>query len=147
MKVSRRKFIALAPIAAGAVLQLRGSVLGQRSERPDPGAQPLAVGAADLATLSWASFYPFINTDFTFGQGASAVSLRLVDMTDSRPASTGSAGENFVLKFQGPFDKVLRQGTYNVDHFRLGSFQLFITDGGAVKRKQYYVAVINRVLS
>ena len=54
--------------------------------------------------------------------------------------------ENFVMKFQGPFDQVLEQGTYKVSHFRLGDFDLFITNGGRVGKEQYYVAVINRIV-
>jgi hypothetical protein len=149
MKVTRRKFITLAPVAAGAVLQLKGTAAGQRMEKPAPEMLPPTIGAADLAALSWNSFYPFINTEFTFGEGANAASLKLVEMSDSRPLERRSktSGENFVLKFLGPFDKVLKEGTYYVEHFRLGSFQLFITNGGGGKRRQYYLAVINRVLS
>jgi hypothetical protein len=149
MKVSRRKFITLAPLAAGAAMQLRGTAFGQKTERPVSGLLPPTSGASDLALLSWASFYQFINTDFAFGGGYNTTSLKLVDMTDSRPLDrrTKTTGENFILKFQGPYDKVLEEGIYTVEHFRLGTFQLFVTNGGGAKRRQYYIAVINRVLS
>lgn len=142
MEISRRKFILAAPIVAGAVLQFSGVAAGQ-SAAP---MRPVAV-ADRLSRLSWDSFYPFIHTDFTFGQGGNAVSLKLVSMTDTKPAgfSGGPGHECFVMRFLGPFDRPLKEGTYRVNHFNLGDFDLFITDGGRVKREQYYTAVINRI--
>jgi len=102
-----------------------------------------------LARLSWDSFLPFVNTDFTFGEGSNAVSMKLVDMTDTKPVRTRvrKGQECFILKFHGPFDKVLKQGTFRVNHFNLGDFDLFITDGGRLKRNQFYTAVINRIIN
>ena len=144
MKLSRRNFLAATPVAAAALLQLDMNALGQSPERGIP---PVAY-TDSLAMLGWDSFYQFINTEFTFGQGYNAVSLKLVGMTDSRPFRTRqkSAQENFVMKFQGPRDRVLEQGTYRVNHFNLGDFDLFITAGGRKRREQSYVAVINRVV-
>ena len=90
---------------------------------------------------------PFINTDFTFGEGTGAVSLKLLDMTDTKPEGlkVAKGQECFIMKFQGPYQQPLKQGTYHVNHFNLGDFDLFITDGGRVKRTQYYIAVINRI--
>jgi hypothetical protein len=51
------------------------------------------------------------------------------------------------MRFQGPYDNVLSQNTYSVNHFNLGDFDLFITDGGRKGREQYYTAVINRLIS
>ena len=143
MNISRRKFLLATPVVAGALL-LNRNVLGQGPE---------IIGSSDLeidelARLSWDSFYPFINTDFTFGAGYNAVSLKLVNMTDSRPLRLRkkSGQENFVMRFQGPRDPVLSQNTYRVNHFNLGDFDLFITNGGRVRREQFYSAVINRVV-
>jgi hypothetical protein len=149
MKISRRKFLVAAPLVAGAILQLNGSAIGQQRDAAAK-IRPPFIEPDALAKLNWDSFYQFINTDFTFGRGYNAVSLRLLDMTDSRPFSSSKRkmrmSENFVMKFQGPFNKVLTQGTYKVNHFNLGDFDLFITDGGRVGKEQYYVAVINRVV-
>jgi len=147
MKITRRKFLAATPLAVGAVLQLNGTASAQKLGRgsvrlPDMSGDP-------LWRLTWDSFLPFTNTEFTFGQGGNAVSLTLVDMTDTRPAGRkfGKGQECFELKFQGPYDEPLKQGSYKVNHFNLGDFDLFITDGGRVKRQQYYVAIINRLVS
>lgn len=147
MKITRRTFLAAAPLAAGAVLQFNGVALGQKA---DGGlfAIPDLTGDA-LSRLTWDSFLPFTNTDFTFGEGGNAVSLRLVDMKDARPAGRRyrKGQESFTLKFQGPFDRPLTDKTYRVNHFNLGDFDLFITNSGRVKRNQYYVAVFNRIVS
>ena len=75
MKLSRRKFLAAAPLVAGVLTQFNRNTYGQG---------PAAITSTELevdelARLSWDSFYPFINTDFTFGAGYNAVSLKLVD--------------------------------------------------------------------
>lgn len=141
MKISRRKFLAASPLVAGALL-LNRNVVGQ-------GPQMISSSELEideLARLSWDSFYPFINTEFSFGVGYNSVSLKLIGMTDSRPPRLRSKSglENFVMRFQGPRDRVLAQGTYRVNHFNLGDFDLFITNGAKVRREQYYIAVINR---
>lgn len=147
MKITRRKFLVAAPLAACAVLQFNGVALGQRA---DGGlfAIPDLTGDA-LSRLTWDSFLPFVNTDFTFGEGGNAVSLKLVEMTDTKPRGkrVRRGQESFILKFQGPFNKPLADTTYRVNHFNLGDFDLFITNGGRVKREQYYIAVINRIIS
>lgn len=144
MNISRRKFLVAAPVVAGAVLQFQGIAFGQISDK----IRLPPVGIDALSKLTWDSFYQFINTDFTFGHGGNAVSLRLTAMTDSIPFTVKrrKGQECFVMKFQGPFNPPLRQETYQVNHFALGDFDLFITDGGRVKRGQFYIAIINRIV-
>ncbi|MGE3466697.1 MAG: hypothetical protein AB7J13_07165 [Pyrinomonadaceae bacterium] len=144
MKISRRKFLVAAPVVAGAVTQFNSAAFGQSAERPT--LPP--IGDDELAKLTWDSFYPFQNTDFDFYVSGEPVSLRLLSMADSRPKGTlaRKGQECFMLKFQGPFRRRLEQGTYDVNHFRLGDFKLFITDGGLDGRKQFYVAIINRMV-
>jgi|ERR1043166_1864979 hypothetical protein len=138
MRISRRNFLGTASAAVAAILQFKNVSFGQRR----------VIGQDALSLLSWSSFYPYITTDFTFGRGGNAVSLTLVEMTDTRPATfRGPKGlECFVMKFQGPFYQPLAQGTYQVNHFALGDFDLFITDGGRSGKRQFYVAVINRLV-
>ena len=138
MNISRRKFLGAAPVLTGAVLSLRTSLFGQS-----------AAGSDALSELNWDSFYPFIGTDFTFGRGGNAASLKLISMRESAPEGTKGANQKkcFVMRFQGPYDNVLTQNTYSVNHFNLGDFDLFITDGGTKGREQYYTAVINRLIS
>lgn len=141
-KVTRRKFIGTA-VAAGAVAASGANVIGQIASIATN-----AAGKDSLSKLGWYAFLPFVNTDFTFGQGANAVVLRLVDISDSRPLGSKSRNtgqENFVLKFTGPGRSPLKDNTYQVNHFNLGDFDLFITAAGQQGRLNVYTAVINRV--
>src|SRR3954471_19597484 len=119
-KVTRRKFIGTA-VVAGAVAASGANALGQIASIAT------TVGKDSLSKLGWDAFLPYVNTDFTFGAGLNAVVLRLVDIKDSRPLGSRamSAGqENFVLKFTGPGRSPLKDGTYRVNHFNLGDFDL-----------------------
>lgn len=139
---TRRKFIGTA-VVAGAAAASSGGVLGQIASIPTQG-----VGRDSLSKLDWNAFLPFVNTDFTFGDGLNAVVLRLVDMKDSRAYGTkarSSGQENFTLHFTGPGRSPLKEGTYHVNHFNLGDFSLFISPAGERRRLNLYTAVINRV--
>ena len=148
MKISRRKFVEAAPIVAGAVLGLQNVALGQKIG-PKPSLPP--VGTDTLSRLSWNSFLPYEGTEFIFQSGEREVPLRLESMVDTRPSNLEhiekNNGECFMLRFVGPGKMPLRQGTFDVSHFILGDFRLFITEGGQVKRNNYYTAVINRIVS
>jgi len=151
-KVSRRKFLGSAAVAAGAALALNGSAFGQNVGY-GLFAIPKTAGDA-LSRLGWDSFLPFVNTDFDFytaGRGGNSIALRLVDMKDSRPLRSiarSKGQENFVLKFTSYESLPLGDATYSVNHFNLGNFDLFVTNGGRNKRdgqQIIYTAVINRV--
>ena len=148
MKISRRKFIGAAPVVAGAILGLQNVGFGQKAGPPQ--IMP-PTGIDPLSRLTWRSFYPYQNTEFTFRSGGVDVPLVLESMVDTKPQNLErirvKKGECFVLKFIGPGKLPLRQGTYDVNHFILGDFRLFITEGGQVKRNNYYIAVINRITS
>ena len=141
MKVSRRKFMVAAPVVVGAVLGLKGTALGQRVDNDSL--------QETISRLSFTAFNTYTGTDFTFRDGGEDLPFTLVSVTDTKPLSSKVARgqESFVLKFQGPYQHVLRSNTYSVDHFAIGGFDLFITDGGHGKSKeQYYIAVINRIV-
>lgn len=139
---TRRKFIGTA-MAAGAVVASGVDVVGQIAS-----IQTDALGKDALSKLGWDAFLPFVNTDFTFGVGRNAVVLRLADIKDSRPLGSKSRSvgqENFVLTFTGPGRSPLKDGTYRVNHFNLGDFDLFISGAGQKGRLNVYTAVFNRV--
>lgn len=150
MNISRRKFIEAAPLVAGAVLGLKNLAFGQRAASRG-GLFAIPAGADSLSKLSWASFYPYQNTEFLFHSDGRDVPLVLESMVDTKPLNLErinvKKGETFILRFTGPGKMPLKQGTYNVNHFMLGDFQLFITEGGQAKRNNYYIAVFNRVVS
>lgn len=139
MKLTRRKFVAAVPVVAGSLLA-GGRAFGEivaEGEAADP-----------LLAMTWNSFVQYVNTDFLFGSKRVPVTLRLIEMTDSRPFSRRRRGqENFVLKFSGPASMPLTQNTYDVKHFGLGRFSLFVTQGAHETDEIYYFAIINRVRS
>lgn len=145
MKISRRKFVGALSASAGIAFVFKQGILGQVTIVP-----PVDDGSL-LAKMNFLTFFENLNTEFLFlNEDRVQVPLRLVSVTDSRPiekSKWGQGQENFVLKFLGPRRFPLKQATYQVEHFALGAFELFITEGGTDKSGRAYIAVINRVVS
>lgn len=146
MKVSRREFLAATPLALGASLPISGLAFGKTTSL-------LGVegdGGDALARLTWDSFYPYITTNFAFRDAdGKSVELQLTRMDDARPRNykpRGDGDECFALTFSGPLRKPLIQDVYSVEHFGLGRFSLLITVLESKNRRNYYEAVINRIV-
>ncbi|MEQ1605018.1 MAG: hypothetical protein ABL999_09125 [Pyrinomonadaceae bacterium] len=143
MNISRRKFLGAATTSTAIALVLDKGILGQVQIMP-----PLGDGGA-LGRMNFLSFFENMNTEFLFlNKDRIQVPLRLVAVDDVRPLSKqqwGKGQENFVLKFHGPAGYPMKQGTHEVEHFALGKFGLFITEGRSDKSGNTFVAVINRV--
>jgi hypothetical protein len=146
MKVSRRKFLAATPLAIGAVLPFRGFAFGKTASLLDV----TTIDDDPLARLTWDSFVPYVTTNFRFTDAdGNAVDLQLARMDDTRPRGyvpRGTGDECFALTFSGPLRRTLVQDVYSVEHFALGSFSLLITVLGSRNRRNYYEAVINRIV-
>lgn len=146
MSISRRKFLAAAPLAVGAILPVRSLALDAVLSKEKGGAR--AAGDA-LSHLPWDSFYPYVTTDFSFTAEGTTAALTLSKMTDTRPSGYAARAEGqecFALTFVGPSRRPLAENTYQVEHFALGTFALFITVVGKTKRGVLYEAVINRIV-
>lgn len=90
------------------------------------------------------TFVPHLNSTFRLNhESAGTVELKLVDATD-----VGSTPRQlqFSIVFRGPLDTPLVQAIYNVEHEKIGTFDLFIVpikrDGNGI----YYEAIFNRPL-
>lgn len=140
MKVSRREFLATTPVVAGAMLPFKGMAFGKTTALDDD----------VLRGLTWDSFYPYINTSFTFrDETGNAVGLQLVRMDDTRPVGykpRGNGDECFALIFSGPLKRPLKQDVFLVEHFALGNFTLLITVLESKNKRHHYEAVINRIV-
>ena len=138
MKITRRNFIAAAPVAVSVMTQLGGVTFGATNPATDR-----------LALLTSATFLPYVGTDFTFrGLDGNVVRLTLISLEIRTPlnyVSTGRGEECFALKFSGPTRQPLEQDVYTVDHFALRSFSLFITENGGLQGSRSYEAVFNRL--
>lgn len=154
MKISRRNFIGAFSASLAAVIPFTGNISGAGLGSLLSQAHSKIPGDA-LSQMSWSSFYPYINTDFEFAsfQGHNPISsarLTLTGMTGNTgmvKATRARDPKSFVLTFKGPAqtnDPRLAQDTYAVEHFALGRFDLFISDGNVVNDEYVYTAVINR---
>jgi hypothetical protein len=156
MNVSRRKFLAtfsasLATVFVSAGSASAGQALGSLLGKP--GSSPLRGDA-----LSWNSLYPYLHTDFEFSsrdgsrRSNDAIRLRLFEMSNTDRESTDSSEReprSFVLTFKADAHEnlvLLGQDTYAVEHFALGRFELFVSQGNVADEKHVYTAVINRVV-
>lgn len=152
MKISRRNFIGALSASAAALFPFAA-----RLDASSFGKTYFGKTSDALSQINWRTIYPYLNTDFAFssvarGARVSTVNnLRLSAMTSSAPAAGAKTGrrdpETFVLTFReraGENVTRLPQNTYTVDHFALGSFQLFISEGNLDEGDYVYTAVINR---
>jgi hypothetical protein len=107
-----------------------------------------------LEDFTYATFAGHLGDLFRLHAGpADVVALELVQATDlgSRSDAAGGAegvpgqGERFAITFQGPHDRPLPQGTYQLEHDQIGSFPLFIVPVGAASGGIQYEAVFNRL--
>ena len=157
MKISRRNFLGAlsASLAAGIPAAGRSGTSGLALSML--GGPTAALPSADaLSRLGWTSFYPYLNTQFEFSslerrRASEVTRLTLSAMVGDEPDGKTSGGTEpgcFVLKFMGRAGTdgpKLFQKTYAVEHFALGRFDLFVSDGDLVDGNYFYTAVINRV--
>ena len=148
MKISRRNFLGALSASAAVVFPLTGRALAA--------SKSAFIAPSDaLAQLGWSSFYPYINTEFQFevvisGQkprtGRVGLTLSAMGQDASlRGVPAGGDPRCFLLTFKATADsRRLEQNTYPVEHFALGRFELFISEGNLVGNEYVYTAVINR---
>ena len=79
------------------------------------------------------------------------IAFRLADIKNADQGSKGSSNDPqcFVLLFKANADGNLArlgQDTYAVEHFALGRFELFISDGSLIEGEFVHTAVINRIV-
>ena len=90
------------------------------------------------------AFAENLNTKFRIPQqSSSAAEIELVEVTEARSTSRL---QQFSLFFRGPLESFLPQGTYHVEHERLGSLDLFIVPVGKEQDGFRYEAVFNYVI-
>ncbi len=145
MKITRRNFLLAAPLAAGVMLQFKGTAFGRTTNV----ARGFA-GTDALSRLGWDSFLPFVNTDFVFrNDTGQAVTLTLSNMTSYVPAGTKAAAadnRSFTLIFTGTGRTALPEQIYSVEHFSLGTFDMFIAPGAVTRRSRAYRAIFDRTV-
>ena len=104
-----------------------------------------------LDQLHAATFSAHLHTLFKILLSA----MPLVEVELIEVAERGSAGatppwaaarqERFSIVFRGPHERLLQQGIYQLQHDRLGAFELFLVPVGQDQHGIYYEAVFNRI--
>jgi hypothetical protein len=140
MSSSRRDFLkrgSLMALAAGVPLTFTKMASGM-------GTTTSAATGLDLE-----SFESQLGTSFLISQEAAKVQVKLVHVTNFASAKQIEAGkEGFSLLFRGPKETTLKQGTYLIEHEKLGKFSFLIVPVGTKDtRAPHYEAVINRLHS
>jgi hypothetical protein len=91
----------------------------------------------------WTSqdFAPHLHTIFRIGS-PSAVELELTEVVDRSNARI----DQFSLLFGGPLFPMLGQGTYMLEHTRMGEISLFLVPLGPRNAQMIYQAVFTRLI-
>ncbi|MDT4898416.1 MAG: hypothetical protein QOH25_3493 [Acidobacteriota bacterium] len=76
-------------------------------------------------------------------ESSNAAELELIEVVGTSPSP---GHEQFSLFFRGPLDYLLPQGTYQMEHEKMGALALFIVPVGREQDGFRYEAVFNYVL-
>jgi hypothetical protein len=96
-----------------------------------------------LETLNAETFSTHLNTTFRIRLTESeCLDLELIEIDSARERPRQ---EQFSIVFRGAKEKAVAQGTYPMDHERLGSFDLFLVPVSWDDQFVYYQAVFNRL--
>ena len=142
MSVSRRRFLrsgALGGLAAGLMLNSNSLALGHDSSHFSDPVTGFNYSRADLE--------PHVGSTFGLRQGKQLLDLKLVNLTDFQPSRNAEtfkvkSTESFVLTFRAPRN-IYRSATYQLEHPKLGTFDLFISRNGD---RDNMTAVVNRIV-
>lgn len=163
MAISRREFIragSVLALSAGLSLGLANSTLAQQKKKR--GASPKNAGAVippesqrdALAHMNRTAFTQYVNTTFIIDPGyAFPIETTLVEVRDLRSAADQQRNlpgkDCFVLDFKvttNPNTRSLKQGTYQMRHDALGTFEMFVVPIRNKEGELFYEATINRLL-
>lgn len=91
-----------------------------------------------------AAFAENLNTTFrVLLNDAESVELELKEITEK---DLDPKQEQFTLVFHGPLQTLLQQRTYQIEHERIGKFDLFLVPIGQSKDGFTYEAIFNRFI-
>jgi len=146
MAITRRELLkaGTAVVAAAAIpFSLRRSAAAAALDAGD-GVQ-LAWDGVALGALTRAAFAEQVRSGFRVRLGVRrSVPARLVEVRDLGAADGPT--ECFALRFRTTRRRAdLPQGTYVVEHRKLGRFPMFLVPMGLQRSGRYYEAVINRL--
>jgi hypothetical protein len=150
MTISRRFFLrkgTLAGISAAFMLgNLKVAAANSFNGKPslEPGLGLSAAALSEAERLTKEAFAKYRYTKFRFRPDAGkAIEMELIRVdVDERAADQGQ--DCFTLSFQSR-DTTFPQGTYTVDHIKMGTFRMFVVPSNWQADGADYVAVFNRL--
>jgi hypothetical protein len=159
MDVTRRSFLragSLMSLAAALTGRLSSIAFGQYDDSQQLGTGlgnliPKEAFSDPLYGITRVMFTENIKTKFSFSLGGVRLGyFVLIEVNDLNPDFVKNDGTGsrdcYSLVFRGPNGLPLNQGTYKVQHGKLGKFQLFVVPGDASRLSgPHYEAIINRV--
>ncbi|MGH9905300.1 MAG: DUF6916 family protein [Pyrinomonadaceae bacterium] len=145
MSVSRRRFLrsgAMGALSAGLIFKAGSLVLVADSKSSNSHSRAF--------DYSRANFESHLGSTFQLRQGKRVIDLKLVGLRDYQPRSgektaKSRSTESFVLAFQAARNLPRSSTAYQLEHAKIGKFDLFMTRSGSSNRAPYN-AVINRLV-
>jgi hypothetical protein len=105
------------------------------------------IDSSGQRSLTKKDFTRCLNSEFTIQSAGNKVKTKLVRVTDiPRPRRLASDREGFLLLFRGSRSQDLKQGTYIIEHEKLGQFSFLLVpakDGD--ESGNHYAATVNRL--
>lgn len=97
-----------------------------------------------LEKLTKETFDENLNTRFrVMLDGAATLELELIEV---KPGRSTPRQEQFSLLFRAPHDVALQQGTFLLQHDKIGARELFLVPVRKDDQAYYYEAVFNRLI-
>src|SRR3954451_21904388 len=147
MSVSRRRFLkASAVVSAVLVLKPGSFVLGQNSLWSNSSPE-----SNSAHTYRREAFEPYIGDVFRVRIGKQMVDLKLVALENVAPASPGittgrvARTDCFSMRFQATKPLPTTAGSRNLNHSKLGTFDLFMSESKDCG-KFLHTAIVNHVV-
>jgi hypothetical protein len=149
MSVSRRKFLRSAAVVSTALVLKPGTfILGQDSTWSNT---IQSSGAMSPRSYSREMFEPYVGDVFRVRVGKQMVDLKLVALENIKPASRGittgkiARTDCFSMRFHAMTRLPANANTHNLNHGKLGSFDLFMTQSRK-GTKFLQTAIVNQVV-
>lgn len=89
-------------------------------------------------------FAKYLRTKFRLHSGTDQFQeIELIEVREGRPVP---GQEQFAIYFEGPLEDAVGQGTYTLEHDRMGRFELFLVPIREDADGRTYEAVFNRFI-
>lgn len=157
MSTSRRDFLrkgAFCALSLGLSLSITDLALGQRRADPLINSKgfpvPFESQQEAVFHFSRATFDPYVGTTFVIDPGYTfpfeGVLVEVKDLRSAEDKKRNVPGkECFSLTFRVHNENRVKQGTYQIQHGALGTFELFIAPLKDRSEKRFFEAIINHM--